>query len=105
MVLISTAKRRMQIKVVPRCLRQWQLSGSWSSGLMIFVVAQTLALVVMQSTLLQNGSSALRRVWYYLNTPVMIGNVPVSVTSLALGVTVFVLTLIAARSFSSLLER
>jgi len=72
---------------------------------MIFVVAQTLALVVIQSALLQNGSSALRRVWYYLNTPVMIGNIPVSVTSLALGVSVFVLTLIAARSFSSLLER
>src|SRR6266853_1854937 len=72
---------------------------------MIFVVAHPLALVVMQSTLLQNVSSALRRVWYYLNTPVMIGNIPVSVTRLALGVSVLILTLIAARSFSSLLER
>src|SRR6266404_1630702 len=76
----------------------------WSSALMIFV-AHILAFGVMQSTLLQNGSSALRRIWYYLNTPVMIGNIPVSVMSLALGVSVFILTLVAARSFSSLLER
>lgn len=60
---------------------------------------------MMQSTLVQNGGSVLRRVWYYLNTPVMVGSIPVSVTRLVLGIGVFVFTLIAARSFSALLER
>ncbi|HXM33782.1 MAG TPA: mechanosensitive ion channel domain-containing protein [Pyrinomonadaceae bacterium] len=69
------------------------------------LIAQPLALLMVQSGLLQNGGTVLKRVWYYLNTPVMIGNIPVSVTSLALGVSVFVATLIAARSFSSVLER
>jgi len=65
----------------------------------------TLTFTLLQSTVLQNGSSALKNVWYYLNKQVMIGSIPLSVTRLVLGIGVFVVTLIGARSFSSLLER
>jgi potassium efflux system protein len=66
----------------------------------------SLVCMVMQSQLLQDSRNVIRRVWDdYLNKPYAIGNIKVSVTSVVLGVIVFVLTLVVARSFSSLLER
>ena len=69
-------------------------------------VSISLVCLVMQSQLLQDSRNVIRRIWDdYLNKPYAIGNIKVSVTSVVLGVIVFVLTLIVARSFSSLLER
>jgi small-conductance mechanosensitive channel len=60
----------------------------------------------MQSQLLQDGRNVLKRVWdEYLNKPFAIGNIRVSVTSVVLGVIVLIVTIVLARSFSSLLER
>jgi len=62
--------------------------------------------VAMQSQLLQDSRNVIRRVWDdYLNKPYAIGNIRVSATSVVLGVIVLVVTIVVARSFSSLLER
>jgi small-conductance mechanosensitive channel len=61
--------------------------------------------LLLQTSFLETGSSTLRTIWYYLNKPVTIGNISVSLTGLVLGIAVFVLALIVARSFSALLDR
>ena len=69
-------------------------------------VSRSLACYVIQSQLLQDGRNMIKRVWDdYLNKPYAIGNIKLSVTSVVVGVLVLVVTLVVARSFSSLLER
>ena len=70
------------------------------------LVSRSLVGLVMQSELLQGTRDVLRRIWdEYLNKPYAIGNIRVSVTSVVLGGIAFVVTILVARSFSSLLER
>ena len=70
------------------------------------LVSRSLVGLVMQSELLQGTRGVLRRIWdEYLNKPYAIGNIRVSVTSVVLGGIAFVVTILVARSFSSLLER
>lgn len=71
----------------------------------MILAAHILNSLLMQTTLVQSGSGALRRVWFYLNYPVTIGNFAVSATNLMLGLGALILTLIVARRFSALLER
>ena len=47
----------------------------------------------------------LRSIWFYLNRKLTIGNFQVSITSVLVGLAVFVFTLIIARSVSALLQR
>lgn len=54
---------------------------------------------------LQDGSSVLERVWSYLNHKFTFGNIQVSLTSLVIGILVFVLTVVLSRTASSLLDR
>lgn len=69
-------------------------------------ISSSLAYLVMQSQLLQNSRSLIRQIWDdYLNKPYAIGNIKLSATSVVLGIAVLVVTILAARSFSSLLER
>lgn len=51
------------------------------------------------------SEGALRRIWHYLNRKFTIGNIEVSVTSLVLGLIVFLSALVLARFVSSLLQR
>jgi len=48
---------------------------------------------------------AFKRIWEYLNHKVPIGSIEVSVTSLAQGILIFVVALLASRTFSRLIER
>jgi potassium efflux system protein len=50
-------------------------------------------------------AETLRRVWDYLNRKLTLGNIQVSIASLLIGLTVFVLTIIIARAVSALLQR
>lgn len=68
-------------------------------------MTRTLAFLIMQSALVENGGNALKRIWDFLNHQFTVGNITVSVTSLIVGIIVLVVTLIVARSFSALLER
>jgi len=68
-------------------------------------MVRTLVFLMMQSTLVENGGNAIKRVWNYLNHQFTVGNITVSVTSLIVGIVVLVVTLIVARSFSALLDR
>ena len=72
---------------------------------MIVAASHILNSLLLQTSFLETGSSTLKTVWYYLNRPVTIGNISVSLTGLVLGITVFILALIVARSFSGLLDR
>lgn len=54
--------------------------------------------------MLQDAGNAFRRIWFYLNNPIEIGNIKVSVTTFATGLLVFVLALLVARAASSLIE-
>ncbi len=58
-----------------------------------------------QLLMLQDAGGAFRRIWFYLNNPLEIGNIKVSVTSFLTGVFVFVLALLVARTASSLIAR
>lgn len=65
-----------------------------------------LACLMVQSQILQDTRSVINRIWSdYLNKTFTIGNLQLSATGFALGVMVLVVTLVVARSFSSLLER
>ena len=69
-------------------------------------VSLSLVCLVVQSQLLQDSRNVIKRVWDdYLNKPYAIGNIKLSATSVVLGVMVFVVTLVVARSFSAFLER
>jgi small-conductance mechanosensitive channel len=60
----------------------------------------------MQSQLLQDGRSVIKRIWAdYLNHTFKVGNLELSLTGFVLGVMVVVATVVVARSFSSVLER
>lgn|SRR2546426_487025 len=64
-------------------------------------------LILMQSCLLlwlQVGD-AIKRVWDYLNHRIPIGNTEVSVASLAQGIIIFVVALLASRTVAALIER
>src|SRR6266436_3434529 len=54
---------------------------------------------------LQNWQSVLARVWYYLNHPITIGNIEVSVTKLIEGALILALTVVFSRTLSRLLQR
>lgn len=54
---------------------------------------------------LQNWQSALSRVWFYLNHPITIGNLEVSVTKLVQGALILALALLFSRTLSRLLQR
>lgn len=66
------------------------------------------ALILIQSPApspwLQFGD-AIKRIWGYLNHRVPIGSIEVSVTSLAQGIIIFIVALLASRMFSRMLER
>lgn len=54
---------------------------------------------------LQSWQSALARIWYYLNHPITIGNIEVSVTKLIEGALILALTIVFSRTLSRLLQR
>src|SRR5882672_6626129 len=54
---------------------------------------------------LQSWQSALARIWYYLNHPITIGNIEVSVTKLIEGALILALTVVFSRTLSRLLQR
>jgi potassium-dependent mechanosensitive channel len=54
---------------------------------------------------LQDGQNLLERMWSYINHRFTIGNISVSVTSLAIGVGIFLLALLISRSMQSYLQR
>jgi len=53
----------------------------------------------------QDASQALRRLWEYINHKFTFGNIQISLSSLAIGLTVLVLTWTVAHSASALLDR
>ena len=65
------------------------------------LMTQPLAAVAV----LQNWQSALARIWYYLNHPITIGNIEVSVTKLIEGALILALTVVFSRTLSRLLQR
>ena len=54
---------------------------------------------------LQEGQSVFGRIWSYIDHKFTIGNISVSVTSLAIGVGIFLLALVISRSLQSFLQR
>jgi len=64
-----------------------------------------MALSNTQFMMLQDAGNAFKRIWSYLNNPIEIGNIKVSVTTFVEGVLVFVLALLVARTASSLIAR
>lgn len=72
----------------------------------MLAISSSLVCFVMQSQLLQESRNLVKQVWDdYLNKPYAIGNIKLSATSVVLGIAVLIVTMIVARSFSSLLER
>lgn len=53
----------------------------------------------------QDGSSFIQRIWYYLTQPFTFGRITVSVSSLIIGALVLTLTILIARTGSTLIER
>lgn len=51
------------------------------------------------------GVGAWKRIWDFLDHPFKVGNIEVSVTSLAVGIIVLVISIVVARSVSALLQR
>jgi small-conductance mechanosensitive channel len=51
------------------------------------------------------ASASLRRVWDFVNYKFQVGNTPVSLSSLLLGILVMIVTIIIARSVSALIQR
>ncbi len=80
---------------------------------MLLIALAGLKLYAMVATVIQYGFEAgmllqgetLRRVWSYLNREFTVGNIHVSITSLLIGLAVFVVTIIVARAVSTLLQR
>src|SRR6185436_13747670 len=60
---------------------------------------------LVTAVILQNWQSALSRVWYYLNHPITIGSIEVSVTKLVQGFLILALALLFSRTVSRLLQR
>ena len=58
---------------------------------------------VLTNILLQSG--AFRRIWDLVNYKFTVGNIVVSLTSLLLGILVFAVTIVVARSVSALIQR
>lgn len=56
-------------------------------------------------TILLLQTSAFRRIWDLLNYKFTVGNIVVSLTSLLLGILVFAVTIVVARSVSALIQR
>jgi small-conductance mechanosensitive channel len=54
---------------------------------------------------LQEGQNLLERIWSYVNRRFTIGNISVSLTSLAIGIGIFLLALLISRSLQSYLQR
>lgn len=54
---------------------------------------------------LQDGPNVLARIWSYANQKFTIGNITISVTSLAIGVGIFLLALVISRALQSYLQR
>lgn len=50
-------------------------------------------------------TSLLRRIWNIVNYKFMVGNIPVSLSSLLLGLLVLIVTIVVARSVSALIQR
>ena len=67
--------------------------------------ALTLIQPLAISFALQGWQSALGRIWYYLNHPITIGNIEVSVTKLVEGLLILAVTVVFSRTLSRLLER
>src|SRR5258707_4099772 len=65
------------------------------------LMTQSLAAIAV----LQNWQSALARVWYYLNHPITIGNIEVSVTKLIEGAVIRALTIVVSSTVSRMLQR
>jgi potassium efflux system protein len=62
--------------------------------------------VLMDAVLwLQDGQNVLERIWYYINHKFTIGNFSISVTSLAIGVAIFLFALLISRGLQSFLHR
>ena len=54
---------------------------------------------------LLQGEGAVQRVWNFLEHPYKVGNIEVSITRLAIGAIVLVISIVVARSLSALLQR
>jgi small-conductance mechanosensitive channel len=54
---------------------------------------------------LQDGGNPLERVWSYVNHKFTIGNITISLTSLAIGIAIFLLALLVSRTLQSFLQR
>lgn len=67
------------------------------------MVTHLISTTVLTNLLLQ--TSAFRRIWDLLNYKFTVGNIGVSLTSLLLGILVFVVTIVVARSVSALIQR
>ena len=57
------------------------------------------------ASVLQDSPSVVARIWYYLTFPFTFGRITVSISSVLLGVVVFVLTIAIARYLSTFVER
>jgi small-conductance mechanosensitive channel len=65
-----------------------------------------LAQLIAQSQILENGGSAIKRIWFYLDYKFIdAGSTRVSAITMALGILIFVFTLIASRAISAVIER
>jgi len=54
---------------------------------------------------LQDGGNPLERIWSYVNHKFTIGNLTISLTSLAIGIAIFLLALLVSRTLQSFLQR
>jgi potassium efflux system protein len=61
--------------------------------------------VVESVPLFQSPLSVASRIWYYLNHPITIGNIEVSITRLIEGVLILAIALLLSRTLSALLQR
>ncbi len=67
------------------------------------MVTHLISITVLTNLLLQSG--AFRRIWDLVNYKFTVGNIVVSLTSLLLGILVFAVTIVVARSVSALIQR
>ena len=67
------------------------------------MVTHLISTTVLTNLLLQ--TSAFRRIWNLVNYKFTVGNIVVSLTSLLLGILVFAVTIVVARSVSALIQR
>lgn len=74
-----------------------------TNGILLTMTASIQLLAILFA--LQNWQSVLGRIWFYLNHPITIGNLEVSVTKLVEGALILALALLSSRTLSRLLQR